>query len=427
MLRRALLVVLFLFPVPVAIVAAVAAHEARIHQVESALCHYVGAPECRDAAPAASTPAQALTPGEDKPSALTPNQGQADRVTERLNRYLADPRRYRPLTRERIHHMLYRQFTGAWITIIAFTLIPFIPLAVGLRHRFAREPLSSAQVLDGWGMRLVIAALLAMGWDYLLHPLGRGASTVYAFVKNLDPVSANTLPIVFDLAASDIRHVLVAFLGCYVHLLSVVIQRARTGDVLGGNLHRMLLRKILIVLAAAVGLSAVSQDGSLILCFLLGVFPMNALSILKDLTQKKFDTDKGDISSLALLPDTSRAAITRLEEEGIDSIPTLAFADLDALSAVIPEEAIPRRQLASWIDTARLVSALGVDKWQELCWVSRSASDFVRKVLAAPPDPAFQRALDEAKVHNAATLADDLIHLHRLPAPVLTPALEQAA
>jgi hypothetical protein len=132
-----------------------------------------------------------------------------------------------------------------------------------------------------------------------------------------------------------------------------------------------------------------------------------------------------DQTSLSILPGISTWQILRLEEEGVDSLSSLANSDVHALRKVISSEVITPETLATWIDQARLITVIGTRRWMELNGICERASEFVRKESAH--DPNFIKKLAEKNIFNADEISRTLQENFALRSPRVTelPKLEE--
>ena len=78
--------------------------------------------------------------------------------------------------------------------------------------------------------------------------------------------------------------------------------------------------------------------------------------------------------------------ILRLEEEGVESISSLAYANLDELRMNMPAMA---SLVDFWVDVAQLYTIVGDEQYAKLEGLCASASHFV----AMADDPAFLEAV----------------------------------
>jgi len=113
-----------------------------------------------------------------------------------------------------------------------------------------------------------------------------------------------------------------------------------------------------------------------LLAFFTGYFPMSAFSLLKDSGLKLLhgtDMDKGQLQEL---PGISRWQILRLEEEGINSMGTLAYSHHQELRSNIPSML---NLVDYWVDIAHLYTVLDKENYQRVKKYYRTANEFVLK------------------------------------------------
>lgn len=274
--------------------------------------------------------------------------------------------------------------------IAGLTLLPFLllggPLAFDDRLDLGLAQRTRAAT-SGWQRKLLLGFVIALGWVYVLNPLGRGASIAYDFVLSSDAVSMSTLPIYID-ARDFLSHTMCGFLGWYLHLLGYVFRKSYLSDVVSHRVYSLFFRKLLFVYGIALIVTSVAADQAKVVTFLIGFFPLSALSLLKDAGVKALEGVGGKESSLLDLPLISRWEALRLEEEGIETVPALAMADRAELARVLPVEP---RIVALWIDAARLAAIAGPERYGCLRRYCSTASELERRI----EDAAFVAKLDE--------------------------------
>lgn len=168
--------------------------------------------------------------------------------------------------------------------IISFTLLPYVllgsRLAFGHASKVDRETRLRA-ARGGFMVKLLLASVIALGWIYVLHPVGRGASLLHAYVMVEDVFSMSTLPIYID-AQNLLVPTMCGFLGWYLHLLTFFFHKFVDDDVMSTRVYGLLFRKYLFVYGIALVLSTLvtSAEGKAVM-FLVGFFPLSAFSMLK--------------------------------------------------------------------------------------------------------------------------------------------------
>lgn len=274
--------------------------------------------------------------------------------------------------------------------IIGLTLLPY--LLLGGRASFgelSHERRTKYRVsTNDFILKFLVAFIIGFGWVYVLHPIGRGASITYGFIISMDVISTNTLPIYID-SKNLLPPLVCGFLGWYLQLLGHFFQKFVLDDVTSTRVYGLLFKKFLFVWGIALVLSSImsSEEGKFVM-FIVGFFPLSAMSILKKFGLRAVQGDTHQQDSLSQIPALSRWQIIRLEEEGIDAVPGLAAASPAALKAATPLRA---SMIDFWIDAARLASLVGDEKYEGLKESCITATEFIKK----SQDPAFVQRLKE--------------------------------
>jgi hypothetical protein len=302
---------------------------------------------------------------------------------------------------------------GNSFIVLIMALTPFMLLG-GRLGTSSALPLDYAQRIraasSGWWMKLIVAMILIYGWIYILNPSGRGASSVLQFIKTVDMGNMDTLPIF--LQGRSITPVIAGFLGWYLYLLTYFFSKMAANDVVSSQVYGTMLQKFMFTWGVTVALiSAPGESGGTdimagngnIVAFLLGYFPMAAFSLIKDkgmtLLQGVDTREKGQLSEL---PGISRWQILRLEEEGINSLASLAYRNHESINLYLPGMA---KMVAFWTDIARLYTIVGEDNYASLKPHCQTASEFVRK----SSDPEFVKAIATAGISNPGEIARLLV------------------
>ena len=315
----------------------------------------------------------------------------------------------RQLLFDQIWPVFYRDWWNTALYVVSLSLLPFLILGGGLafKSRSGRVPRPQGSLLSislqDFLMKYLVAFVIVFGWLYTFNPRGQGASAVDGWLKAQELISKDTSPIFFNLTESPFKHLIVGFLGWYLYLLGYFSYRLYKSDVVSTRIYGILFRKFLFVAGVAIVLSTVSGDGSLLLIFLIATFPLSAVTLLTEYGNKRLTMGE-DQTSLSVLPGISTWQVFRLEEEGIDSISALAISDLSKLRLAISDELITAQLLKNWIDVSRLISVVGVGKWEEIRGVCLTASAFVSKCN----DAKFVAALAQKQVFNADEIANTL-------------------
>jgi hypothetical protein len=265
-------------------------------------------------------------------------------------------------------------------TIIALlSLLPYLllgsRLAFDKRIRLKSSRLYKIAHHNIW-MKFIVGCVIALGWMYVINPLGRGATTVKEFLIAGNIVATGTLPIY--IAAEHISHTMAGFLGWYLHLLAYFFRKLYFNDVLSSRVYRFLFTKFLFIYGLALTLSPIMGSETKPALFLIGFFPLSVLSIIKEFGLKALQGVQTEQNSLSELPAISRWQILRLEEEGIESISTLAVYDRNRLKELLPELFGPLINL--WIESAQLYTVLGHKRYQKVKKICQTAGEFIQKV-----------------------------------------------
>jgi hypothetical protein len=124
--------------------------------------------------------------------------------------------------------------------------------------------------------------------------------------------------------------------------------------------------------------------------FLIGFFPLSAMSMIRDYGMKMVQGSAKQEDSLTQIPALSRWQIIRLEEEAIDTVPALAAANPAALKAATP---LRPEMIDFWIDCARLLSLLGAEKYELIKGTCITATEFILRT----DDPDF---VENSKINH---------------------------
>jgi hypothetical protein len=298
------------------------------------------------------------------------------------------------------------------LLVFALTLLPFVVLGSGVAFsKRKRLPLAEKRwvSLKDIPMKFLVGAVIALGWLYFLNPYGQGASTVYSFLKSIDIVSADTVPMYFIFTNSPVKHIISGFLGWYLYLLGYFFYRFYRSDIVSTRLYSVLFRRFLFVFGAALILNSISKDEALLVIFLVGFFPISAVSAVKEFLTKKVEPAGDKLVSLTVLPGISRWEILRLEEEGVDSIAALATVDRETLKKNLP---VRGELIDLWIDTAILMAVVGEDRYQHLRGICSTASEFINR----SSDPAFRTMLEEkCAIYNSQELVKQMKTTFHIP------------
>jgi hypothetical protein len=307
-----------------------------------------------------------------------------------------------------------RYLTSIWISnawlISSMVLLPYI--LFGSRLAFSDRIILSAEdrirsISFNWWMRFLVACVMVIGWIYLLNPTGRGESTIEQFLIRVDLSQNESLPLYIK--AQGITPVIAGFLGWYLYFLTYFFSKLVHHDVVSGRVYSLMFKKFLFtygiamiipsvqVSQAALPMIQTGQEQS-ILMFLIGYFPLSAFSILKEAGLKLGGNFKSDSGYLTELPGISRWQVMRLEEEGIDNMAALAYADQGRLRASLLSMATV---IDLWIDIAQLYVVLGQEGYEKIRRRCKSASGF----LAMQADSEFTKFLSSEGIGDAKEIA----------------------
>ena len=213
----------------------------------------------------------------------------------------------------------------------------------------------------------------------------------YLIAENVITLT-NTLPIF--IAPDSISHTVAGFLGWYLYLLLYFFGKLNHNDVLSARVYRFLFGKFLFTYGVALILSSVSQDGAKLTLFLIGFFPLSAISILKEYGQKAGKGIATGSSGLSQVLGIGSNSVLRLEEEGIKDVDTLANTQSEYMKKYLPE--MMRNDLDEWVDRAQLYSVLGETTYDNVSVICKTASEFMLR----RDDDTFQAALAAKGVEN---------------------------
>ena len=287
------------------------------------------------------------------------------------------------------------------VVIFIMTMLPFAMFGIRIAFRVKRKDITDADrfecVFRDWWMKFFVAYTIATGWLYTINPLGRGGSTLAEYINTQDIFTDNTLPgFIFT---TNVPLVVAGFLGWYLHLTTYFISKLYYDDVFGTRIYRFLAGKLLFTYGIALIISSVDAEQGKITIFMIGYFPLSALTILKEFGTKALQGGAQDKGSLSELPAISRSQILRLHEEGIDSISTLAVYPCVNELKKFQSSIAPLVDL--WIDCAQLYSTIGADMYSKIKDSCSTASEFLRLYK----DPEFQQDIAEAGIKNPQEIA----------------------
>ncbi len=298
--------------------------------------------------------------------------------------------------------ILWKIFIPNGMFVVTLSLLPFTIIGWGMAGRLkdkgAKETLISVTWNDVF-MKYVIGIVMALGWTYVFNPLGQGASVIQSFIAMREVISSNTLPVYVGYTTT-MKNTVAAFLGWYLYMLSYFLYRYYKGDVLSRNIYKKLFVKFLFVYGLALILP-VTGEVTVLTVFLMGFFPESALSMLKESTQKALPGAAEQGMPLSVLTGLTRWQIVRLEEEEISSVSSLATADPVRLKEVIPKEVIDPALIDYWMDIAKLMTVVGLEKYKQIEGTCKTASTFIQKST----DQGFRDTLKTNQILNVDEIA----------------------
>ncbi|MDA2918049.1 hypothetical protein MYX76_00900 [Desulfobacterota bacterium AH_259_B03_O07] len=299
--------------------------------------------------------------------------------------------------------------------ILGLAILPFLILGIGLAKQFPhKHSLTDLYgiALRDWPMKCLVGFVLTFGFLYVFNPIGWGASMAYNFVSYEDVISSSNLPLIVDYKQAGMKHIVAGFLGWYLQLIGYFLYKLYKGDVISSNVYKKSFTKVLFVLGIGLILSSFTEDEGLVVVFLIGFLPQSAISMLREYSTKLVSGVQEQGASLSILPGMSRWGIQRLEEEEVDSIPTLATYNSEELKERIPPEAINPELLDYWIDMARLMTVIGAEKYKLLEGICKTATYFIQM----SSDDKFKESIKEiGKISNPDEITDKIKKLLSKP------------
>ncbi|MFC1747785.1 hypothetical protein ACFL2V_03175 [Pseudomonadota bacterium] len=296
------------------------------------------------------------------------------------------------------------QIREIWIAnsliIGVMVLVPFTLLGSGMAFSTTLN-LSYEQrirlMTSGWWMKAVVALVIAYGWMYLVNPHGRGGSTIEQFLIAVDLSQSKTLPLF--LRDFTITPVIAGFLGWYLYMLTYFFSKMTSDDVASTKAYGALLQKFLFTWGVTiVFIAAQMQENANIIAFVIGYFPMAAFSLVKDKGLSMLQGGKQEKGQLSELPGISRWQIMRLEEEGINSLGSLAYRERESIDQHLPGMS---KLVDYWTDISRLYTIVGEDNYGKIRNHCQTASEFIIRA----GDPVFIEALAAIDINNTAEYA----------------------
>jgi len=197
---------------------------------------------------------------------------------------------------------------------------------------------------------------------------------------------------------TQLQNSIAAFIGCYVFNTGVLIRRAFIADItkniFWGSINRIVFT---IGISLAISWSPIrSKESALLASFAIAFFPGLFITWLRKIARKPISLTDTSLKELdiQLVQGIDIWKEERLEEEGIESVQTLATAD--ALTLAVKTH-YPLRTILDWIDQAILIqrfpskfrrmqdAGLAVSAI-ELCRIARNLSDPLIRAIALKID-----------------------------------------
>ena len=297
--------------------------------------------------------------------------------------------------RNSLFHLMRSHVAETIVFMSLMVMLPFVIMGSGLA--LSSDPKRREQARRGIGMKLMLALILAHGWQYIMNPMGITGTTLSTLVRYRGAMGESTAPIYLNLGATEIGVPLAAFFGFYCYLLGYFVYRVYNRDVLSVRVYTVMFRKCLFALGIAVVLQTASGPSTMPVAFLIGFLPLSALTLLSELGIKGLSGGE-DGASLTLLPGITPYQRMRFEEEGIDGISTLAA--IKTIDLTIPEGVISEGLLKHWRDIARLATVIGAERWKAISGVVMTASGFVY-TRTVEEETLFRAELAKVGIANA--------------------------
>lgn len=262
------------------------------------------------------------------------------------------------------------------IIIAIMVFLPFLLFAMRLAYDPRLDCTTRERFMlaaENWPMKLIVAGVIGVGWMYLLNPYGRAATTFYQtyLLNSVPPV--NTMPIYISMP--DVSHTVAGFLGWYLNFLFYVFTKLYHNDVTSSRMYRFLFVKLLFTYGLAMVATPVMETEGKLAMFLIGFFPVSAAMFVRRLAARALQNAETDSDDLSVLPGMSTWTTLRLQEEGVNSITTLASLRIAEVRRYFPVRITNLLRL--WIDAARLHTAIGASAYRKLMPLCQTATEFI--------------------------------------------------
>ncbi|WP_182870545.1 hypothetical protein [Stieleria mannarensis] len=311
------------------------------------------------------------------------------------------------------HIVLSRQ----GVIIVFMTILPFLVFGISLsgdEEQYRRSQqledhksgIVQVFVNRGYGKRFILALIVAYSASLHVCPDGRAASTVEDFISVHSATENSTYAQFLHPQNSDIAPVLAGLLGWYVHLLMTFFYRAVRRDVVSTSILTLMVQRFFLVLglSMAVRMTLVGATGqltgSVLLLFIAGVFPTDAVRLLTTYVNKSLPTvdEPTPLTELEVIP---FGKVSRLAEEGIHDVVDLAAIDLQRMAMLTT---IPIADLERWVDRAKLAKVVGAKVYAKLHPHCATASYLCEHLH----DEDFRAKLTELEFHRVDEIARQL-------------------
>lgn len=314
---------------------------------------------------------------------------------------------------QRLALIRYHQNLSVLISFVitALTILPFALIGARLagnetRTRSAnfdaarwRRALELAN--RSFFMKAMLASVISWTWFYLLNSRGITASIIHGFINEHLIVTRNSLPFLLE-RNFTLPPLLAAGLGFYLYVTGYFFNRARQNDLQSTLMYGVLFRKALFTAGITIVFSQVVGNQAVVVGFLVGLIPSSWVGMLKTLGTRSLDAVEDPAAAMRELPGMSRETISRLEEEGVDSITSLmGFNPADLASLLRNRPAM----VDTWYDVAILINVVGLERYRRLKNCCLTARNFVKE---SSSDEFRKKIKDGAQIENADEIASIL-------------------
>lgn len=249
----------------------------------------------------------------------------------------------------------------------------------------------------------ITTILITVGWTVTL--------------ANKGPVSGTTLT---DYLIPTEQPLVYAFLGAYTFGIGLLFRRYARADIKPSAYAHFTVRtisSIIIAWVVALVLKETFSPSQILACaFVIGIFPNTGIRAMMEtvgkILPKSQENTMAEKYPLSLLDGVNIYHRTRLIDEGIENLETLAHSDLISLML---QTRIPLSTLVDWIDQAILYLQISKDSGDNADFLTlraygiRTASDLIMAASKSESNPLFLNILDkEGATHRLKTIIDTL-------------------